>query len=125
MRVYGGSDKVTFQKVGLNSRLDTLQAAILLAKLPYLDEEIDLRQKIAKRYKEAFEKSMTDERVPTMVHYRKTLTQQPVFREVAVLCEGAEKAAKEVVCLPLNPFLKFDEVQYVVESVIKSLRKKD
>ena len=38
-------------RVGVNSRLDTLQAAILLPKLAILDEEISLRQNVAKRYK--------------------------------------------------------------------------
>lgn len=37
-------------RVGVNSRLDTLQAAILLAKLEILDEEIALRQDVASRY---------------------------------------------------------------------------
>ena len=37
-------------RVGLNSRLDTLQAAILLPKLAILDEEIALRQSVAERY---------------------------------------------------------------------------
>jgi len=37
-------------RVGVNSRLDTLQAAILLTKLGILDEEIAARQQVAKRY---------------------------------------------------------------------------
>ncbi len=37
-------------RVGVNSRLDTLQAAILLPKLDILDEEIELRQQVARRY---------------------------------------------------------------------------
>jgi UDP-2-acetamido-2-deoxy-ribo-hexuluronate aminotransferase len=37
-------------RVGVNSRLDTLQAAILLPKLAVLDEEIVLRQKVAESY---------------------------------------------------------------------------
>jgi UDP-2-acetamido-2-deoxy-ribo-hexuluronate aminotransferase len=37
-------------RVGVNSRLDTLQAAILLVKLPLLNDEIALRQTVAKRY---------------------------------------------------------------------------
>jgi UDP-2-acetamido-2-deoxy-ribo-hexuluronate aminotransferase len=36
--------------VGLNSRLDTLQAAVLLAKLDVFDEELQLRQKVAQAY---------------------------------------------------------------------------
>ena len=37
-------------RVGVNSRLDTLQAAILLPKLDILDDEIALRQQVAARY---------------------------------------------------------------------------
>jgi len=37
-------------RVGVNSRLDTVQAAILLAKLDILDDELALRQQIAERY---------------------------------------------------------------------------
>ncbi|MNZ35771.1 UDP-2-acetamido-2-deoxy-3-oxo-D-glucuronate aminotransferase [compost metagenome] len=39
-------------RVGVNSRLDTLQAAILLPKLEILDEEIQLRQQVAASYKQ-------------------------------------------------------------------------
>jgi UDP-2-acetamido-2-deoxy-ribo-hexuluronate aminotransferase len=37
-------------RIGVNSRLDTLQAAILLAKLDILDDEMALRQKVAQTY---------------------------------------------------------------------------
>lgn len=37
-------------RIGVNSRLDTLQAAILLPKLEIFPEEIELRQKVAQRY---------------------------------------------------------------------------
>lgn len=37
-------------RVGMNSRLDTLQAAILLQKLSIFDEEVQMRQAIAKKY---------------------------------------------------------------------------
>jgi UDP-2-acetamido-2-deoxy-ribo-hexuluronate aminotransferase len=39
-------------RVGINSRLDTLQAAILLPKLAVLDEEIDMKHQLANRYTE-------------------------------------------------------------------------
>ncbi|MBO9470148.1 DegT/DnrJ/EryC1/StrS family aminotransferase [Endozoicomonas sp. G2_2] len=41
-------------RVGINSRLDTLQAAILLPKLAILDDEISARQRVADRYDAAF-----------------------------------------------------------------------
>jgi UDP-2-acetamido-2-deoxy-ribo-hexuluronate aminotransferase len=39
-------------RVGVNSRLDTIQAAILLSKLEILDEELELRGRVAQRYSE-------------------------------------------------------------------------
>lgn len=42
-------------RVGVNSRLDTVQAAILLPKLAVLDDEIELRQQVANRYSSAIE----------------------------------------------------------------------
>src|SRR5690554_2097170 len=44
-------------RVGVNSRLDTLQAAILLPKLEIFTEEIQLRQKVAQRYNELLAKT--------------------------------------------------------------------
>ena len=41
--------------VGVNSRLDSIQAAVLRAKLPYLDAYNDKRRKAAKKYTEAFQ----------------------------------------------------------------------
>ena len=42
--------KYEIERIGLNARLDTIQAAILLAKLPALDGEIAARQALAERY---------------------------------------------------------------------------
>jgi len=47
-------------RVGVNSRLDTIQAAVLLPKLKaMIDHEIDNRQKVADTYNAAFEKDFT------------------------------------------------------------------
>lgn len=50
IRNHGQIKRYCHKYIGLNSRLDTLQAAILKVKLKYYDKEIDLRNKIAKRY---------------------------------------------------------------------------
>lgn len=51
LRVHGkGSDKYDNVRIGLNSRLDTIQAAILIEKLKEFPIELDLRQNIAQNY---------------------------------------------------------------------------
>ncbi len=51
LRVHGkGTDKYDNVRIGLNSRLDTLQAAILLEKLAVFADEIEARERVAKRY---------------------------------------------------------------------------
>ena len=54
LRVHGqGSDKYDNVRIGLASRLDTIQAAILIEKLKIFPDEIDARNRIARRYSEA------------------------------------------------------------------------
>lgn len=54
LRIHGkGTDKYDNVRVGLNSRLDTIQAAVLLAKLTIFSEELAARHEVAKRYCEA------------------------------------------------------------------------
>jgi dTDP-4-amino-4,6-dideoxygalactose transaminase len=50
LRNYGSEQKYYNEYIGLNSRLDELQAAFLNVKLPNLDAENQYRQNIAKRY---------------------------------------------------------------------------
>ena len=51
IRVHGsGLDKYENVRIGINGRLDTIQAAILLEKLHIFDEEFALRNKIAEYY---------------------------------------------------------------------------
>jgi dTDP-4-amino-4,6-dideoxygalactose transaminase len=47
---YGSQIKYYNEYIGINSRLDELQAAFLSVKLPYLDEENDKRRAVAKRF---------------------------------------------------------------------------
>ncbi len=47
---HGGKDKYNVDHIGYNARLDTLQAAVLVAKLKYLDEFNSKRRAIAKTY---------------------------------------------------------------------------
>lgn len=49
---HGGKDKYNVDHVGYNARLDTLQAAVVLAKFKYIDEFNERRRKIADLYAE-------------------------------------------------------------------------
>jgi dTDP-4-amino-4,6-dideoxygalactose transaminase len=51
LRIHGkGSDKYDNVRIGINGRMDTLQAAIVLAKFALFPEEVELRQEVAQRY---------------------------------------------------------------------------
>jgi len=53
LREHGqGGDKYDTVRIGINGRLDTIQAAILLEKMTVFEEEIEARQRIAARYNE-------------------------------------------------------------------------
>jgi len=55
LRMHGqGSDRYEHVAIGLNSRLDTIQAAILIEKLKIFEDEIEKRNAVARRYSEAF-----------------------------------------------------------------------
>src|SRR5665213_1741694 len=53
LRFHGSRDKVTYEHIGYNSRLDELQAAILRVQLPHLDAWADGRRAAAQAYAQA------------------------------------------------------------------------
>lgn len=55
IRIHGqGAHKYDNIRTGINGRMDTIQAAILLAKLDIFPEEVELRQSVADRYRKLF-----------------------------------------------------------------------
>ena len=57
LRVHGkGTHKYDNVRIGMNGRMDTLQAAVLLAKFDIFPEEIELRQQVASRYSQLLNK---------------------------------------------------------------------
>jgi dTDP-3-amino-3,4,6-trideoxy-alpha-D-glucose transaminase len=53
LRFHGSHDKVTYEQIGYNSRLDELQAAILRVQLPHLDAMADGRRRAGRHYEDA------------------------------------------------------------------------
>jgi dTDP-4-amino-4,6-dideoxygalactose transaminase len=64
-RTFDHDPKYMNTRIGMNSRLDTLQAAILLEKLKVFPEEIDLRQAAADRYAEGLKGVV---KTPAVIH---------------------------------------------------------
>ena len=84
MANHGQSVKYQHDLIGLNSRLDTLQAAVLLAKLPHLHEFEKSRRRIAARYDEAFA-DFADIQIPV-----RTVDSSHVFHQYTITCKSAE-----------------------------------
>ena len=164
LRNHGSEDKQIFRMLGMNSRLDTLQAAVLLVKLRHLEEWTDLRRQKAEYYFKAF--SATDliaageiypspgapivlpchttepdpvyhqftvraqdrdnlanhlqaNGISAAVYYSIPLHRQPAFANLAPsgACLEADRAAREVLSLPIYPELSESQQSYVVDQV--------
>ena len=123
LRQHGeGRDRYDTVRIGINSRLDSLQAAVLLAKLSIFAEEIELRQKVAERYSAALAdvvavpvidrkarsvwaqytiKVENRDRVaaglkavgvPTAIYYPRSLNHQPAYRGYPTVAGGVPVA---------------------------------
>lgn len=152
MRVHGQNKRYHHKYIGMGGRLDTIQAAVLLAKLPHYENEIKLRQSAAEKYtlklvshvmmptikldrtsvwaqytvrvsdRDIIQNKLKQEGVPTAVHYPAALHQQECFEYIAncsVSFPVVELAAKEVISLPMNPFLTDNEIYYIAEKLIE------
>lgn len=87
LRNYGSQEKYKNERIGYNSRLDELQAAILNVKLPFLDQENEARRKIAKRYLEEIKNEKI--RLPFW-----DTTKNHVFHLFVIRCKEREKLQK-------------------------------
>ena len=157
LRFHGkGSYKYDNVRVGVNSRLDTIQAAVLIEKLKVFAEEIEKRQLVAQRYTEAlkdlvttpyvmpdcvstwaqytirvdadrrdgFQDALKAKGVPTTVYYPKPLHLQTAYRHFPLAGNGlpiSERVAREVVSLPMHPYLDEETQDYIIAAVREAL----
>ena len=83
LRVHGSRPKYFHKQIGINSRLDTIQAAILLVKFKYLEKWTAERQKKAERYQLLFRdlvSSVNGLRLPTIQYQNRHIFHQFVIR---------------------------------------------
>ncbi len=154
LRVHGSLKKYHNEIVGYNSRMDTLQAAILSVKLPHVDSFSEARRKAAQTYNEmlqdvdlpgvippceapyarhvyhqytlrildgkrdAVQKSMDAAGISTMVYYPVPIHKLPIYAGQNLHLPEAERAAGEVLSLPIWPQITHD----IQAQVIAALR---
>jgi dTDP-4-amino-4,6-dideoxygalactose transaminase len=83
LRVHGSQPKYFHKQIGINSRLDTLQAAILLVKFKYLEKWTTERQRKAERYRSLFQdllSSVKGFKLPTIQYQNRHIFHQYVIR---------------------------------------------
>jgi dTDP-4-amino-4,6-dideoxygalactose transaminase len=83
LRLHGGRDKYFHEMVGINSRLDTLQAAVLKIKLKHLDHWTERRQHHAAIYMELFAGLDLPIELPQVAPYQT----RHVFNQFTLQCE--------------------------------------
>jgi len=82
---HGQSVQYYHDEIGVNSRLDSIQAAVLRIKLRHLDEYADARRKVADYYDKAFAKNP---KIKTPVRSKKT---DHVFHQYTLVLQGADR----------------------------------
>ena len=94
LRVHGADNGYYHSMIGFNSRLDTIQAAVLLAKLPHLDDWNNKRNKNAGSYSERL-KNITGIETPTECDNRKHIYHQYTIRIKNGKRDSLQKFLKE------------------------------
>jgi UDP-2-acetamido-2-deoxy-ribo-hexuluronate aminotransferase len=154
LRVHGQNKRYHHKYIGIGGRLDTIQAAILLAKLPYFKKELKDRQKVADHYtsvlsqilqtpvikpnrssawaqytlrvknRDTLQLKLKENSIPTSVFYPIPLHLQECFRYLNYKqndCPISEKASKEVISIPMNPFLTNEQLDYIIFNIRKNI----
>jgi dTDP-4-amino-4,6-dideoxygalactose transaminase len=93
LRVHGEETKYHHRVVGINSRLDALQAAVLRAKLPHLDEWTTGRQRKAQQYESMFLDAGLAEQIT--VPYVRSNTRHIFHQFVIRVRDGRRDALRE------------------------------
>jgi UDP-2-acetamido-2-deoxy-ribo-hexuluronate aminotransferase len=159
IRSHGGIKRHYHTHIGMNGRFDTLQAAVILAKLPYFEDEVSSRGKIGARYSELLKgyvttpkidsgnthvyaqytirvdeknrdnlaKALKEEGIPVGVYYPKCFHEQPVFEYLGYKngdFPESERASREVLSLPMHPFLSKEDQDKVVSTLISIVKEK-
>ena len=144
---HGQSKKYHFDFAGYNSRLDTIQASLLLIKLKYLDEQLKERRKNASIYfehlkglplelplmneshtfnqftikikdRDRWVTYLKEKDIPNMIYYPSPLHQQKAFKQTNTFeLKQSEQCTRECLSLPVYPGLMEEEILYICDSI--------
>ena len=118
IRVHGsGSDKYENIRVGINGRLDTIQAAILLEKLSIFNDELVLRNKVADYYKNNINSRLTKPFIPdgymsSWAQYSLLANSESERGEIMSILSNANIPSNIYYKLPLHLQTVFKELGY-------------
>lgn len=157
LRVHGQDRRYHHPVLGVNARLDTIQAAILLSKMQIFADEVGKRASVASMYSERLKKQvvtpsirdentsvfaqytvllekgtdreaianmLSEQGIPTAVHYPIPLNQQPAFSYLDYqpgdlpVCEDI---ATRVMSLPMDAYISEEDIDIVCDALIKVL----
>ena len=101
LRRHGGRKKYYHEELGLNSRLDEIQAALLRIKLPHIKKWNQLRRNAAERYSRLLQNMKFNNKVctPSLANKSRKATSQPnndfqhVFHQYTIRCSDRESLA--------------------------------
>ncbi len=128
IRAHGGLQRFKHQYIGMNARLDTLQAAILLAKFKYFDNTIKARNDCANYYLEKLKDipqlilpKVEENNVNLSIFYPSPLHHQKCFENISV---NHDLSITEDVCdrifnLPCYGELTTDEMDIIIDLLHK------
>lgn len=150
LRQYGWRTRYVSDSVGMNSRLDELQAALLRVKLHRLNDWNRQRQALAARYEEglagsavrtpsvaagnqhvyhlyvvrctqraALQAHLTQHGIETAIHYPVPIHRQAAYQRLAPAfgLPETERAASEILSLPIYPQLPAAHIDHVVRAI--------
>jgi dTDP-4-amino-4,6-dideoxygalactose transaminase len=115
LRNYGQSVRYHHTELGLNSRLDELQAALLLVRLEKLNEFTGRRRQIASAYRE----KIINQRIKLLAE--PTQSESHVYHLFVVMCEERDRLAKHLMSSGVETYVHYP-VPVHVQEPCKDLR---
>ena len=138
--------------IGLNGRLDSMQAAILLEKLKIFDDELTMRKQVNLLYRKYLNNAQfnpkeyqsshalfsivlgsnekrnrlisifQEQKIPSVIYYKYPIHLMDGFKYLGYKkgdMPVSESLSETIISLPMHPYLKSEEILYIIDSMKK------